>query len=111
MSKTAAELIAHLEAGGLIARGDPRHVEFLRFEIYGENRIKHLGCYGWGSALGRVENRLVDLLENPHQWICVPLDVKSPHHEEAAAPLLEALGEYVDYDWHITARDEREVNV
>lgn len=66
MSKTAAELIAHLEAGGLIARGAPDHAEFLRFEIYGENRVKHLGCYGWGSALGRVDDRLVDVLKEPH---------------------------------------------
>lgn len=108
--QTGANLIAHLEAGGLIARGDPRHIEFLRFEIYGENRVKHLGCYGWGSALGRVENRLMDVMENPHTWICVPLDVKPPHHEEAASELLSALGRYVNYEWKLVVQDERPVN-
>lgn len=110
MSKTAAELVAHLEAGGLIARGDPDHAEFLRFEIYGENLVKHLGCYGWGSALGGVENRLVDVLKDPHEWVCVPLDVKPPDHEKAAAPLLAKLGEYINYQWRLTARDERPTN-
>lgn len=111
MSKTAAELIAHLEAGGLIARGAPNHPEFLRLEIYGENRVKHLGCYGWGSALGRVENRLADVLKEPYEWVCIPIDVKPPNHEKAAEPLLAQLGEYVNYEWRITAQEERDVNV
>lgn len=110
MSKTAAELIAHLEAGGLIARGEPDHAEFLRFEIYGEQRSKHLGAYGWGSALGRVESRLLDVLRDPYEWVCVPLGVKPLEHKSAAKPLLAELGEYVNYDWHVTASDQRPVN-
>lgn len=108
--KTATELIAHLEAGGLIARGDPRHVEFVRFEIYGENRVKHLGAYGWGSALGRIENRLMDVLYNPHEWVCVPIETPRDEQENAASALLAETGEYVDYDWQVTATDARGIN-
>lgn len=107
---TATELIAHLEAGGLIARGDPRHIEFLRFEIYGENRVKHLGIYGWGSALGRVEDRLMDVLRDPHEWVCVPLGTAREAYESAASELLAETGEYVDYDWRLTLWDARETN-
>lgn len=110
--KTAAELIAHLEAGGLIATGAPERPQFLRFEIYGENRVKHLGCYGWGSALGHVEDRLVDVLKNPHEWVCVPMDRDAAmlDREAAAKPLLEQLGRYFNYEWQITVTDNREVN-
>jgi hypothetical protein len=110
MSNTATELIAHLEAGGLIASGEPSHPQFLRLEIYGEKRVKHLGCYGWGSALFRPEERLASVLESPHVWVCVPIEAKPPDHEAAAEPLLAKLGEYVDYEWQLTASDRRPVN-
>jgi hypothetical protein len=110
LAHTAAELIAHLETGGLIARGEPDHAEFLRFEIYGENRVKHLGCYGWGGALGRKEDRLFDVLVSPHEWVCVPVEIKPPEHEAAAKTLLAKLGRYKDYEWELTVQDERPIN-
>lgn len=113
MAKTAAELIAHLEAGGLIARGEPDHPEFLRFEIYEHSGQiqKHLGAYGWGSALGRVENRLLNVLESPFKWVCVPAGANHGEREDAARPLLAAIGEYQDYEWKLTAQEERKPNV
>jgi hypothetical protein len=110
MSKTAAELIAHLESGGLIAKGEPNLPVFLRFEIYGENRVKYLGCYGWGSALGKAGDRLVDVLENPHKWVCLPSGKSIAEVEPVAKSLLEKLGRYEDYEWQLTVGDERESN-
>lgn len=112
MAKTAAELIAHLEAGGMLASGDPERAQFVRFEMYDwhGSRQTHLGCYGWGSALGDVKDRLVDILERPYRWVCIPAG-KGGECDAPAKPLLEALGKYEDYEWQLTVTDERTENV
>lgn len=109
---TAAELIAHLESGGLIARGEPDHAEFVWFEIYERNGVKHkhLGCYGWGSALGRVEDRLRSILYDPHEWVCIPAGASMTENKLVAQPLLESLGRHDNYDWELTVKDGRPAN-
>jgi hypothetical protein len=115
---TAAELIAHLESGGLIAKAihDSSSIQFLRFEIYQTSSgiHKHLGVYGWGSALSNRESRLLDVLQNPHEWVKVDATGTSTEVEEKAKKALEQIGHYDSgkpWKWILTAQDTREVNV
>ena len=113
---TAADLIAHLENGGLIATGDPRHVTFLRFEIWesGGNIAKHLGVYGWGSAIGSPEGRLKNVLEEPYKWVKVIAAGTNEEQEATAAIELHKIGRYDEEQagrWVFTTREIRQPNI
>lgn len=113
--KTAAELIAHLESGGLIARGDPDRPQYLRLEIWkSDGRVcKYLGVYGWGSALGRPIDRLESVLMNPHEWVIVKPAKSNNELDEKAKKALLQIGEYDQestWKWIVTAQDERQPN-
>jgi hypothetical protein len=116
-SASAAECIAHLEAGGLLATGDPDHIEFLRYEIWRNTfqpsapLAKHLGGYGWGSALGTPEQRLKRILDEPWKWVCVPPCTTVEESDALARKALEAVGHYEDYEWAWEVGEEREPNV
>jgi hypothetical protein len=114
-SASAAERIAHLEAGGLLVTGDPDHIEFLRYEIWrfakDKPLAKHLGGYGWGSALGLPKDRLADILNEPWKWVCVPRCTTTEEAEQSARKALEAVGHYEDYEWVWDVGEEREPNV
>jgi hypothetical protein len=64
------ELIDALDNGFILFKehGDPiwKNKEFLvKFENYYEMK-------GWGTALGSVENRLYEIMENPDSWKIFP---------------------------------------
>lgn len=86
ISHTAADLIAHLENGGVIATGHPDRPSFLRYEIWESNEKLHncLEVFGFGSSIGTREHRLLDVLYNPNEWVKVEALNTSAEIEAAA---------------------------
>lgn len=114
MAETAAELIQHLEGGGVIAKGDPEHIEFLRFEMYETSAglQKYLGVYGWGSALDRPADLLADVLREPYKWVKVEPLENAAAIEKAAATELEKIKKWdaEELEWRLTAGEMRGPN-
>jgi len=108
----ASDLIAHLERGGVIATGEPEHVLFLRYEMWEfDGKVhRYLGRYGWGSALGQVEQNVMDVLQEPQFWVKVPACKDADEVEKVAKIELAKLGKYVDYEWEWSVKDERPAN-
>ena len=64
---TATELIAALENGQVIGRDDYNEGwEYLFLTINSVDRACRLG--GWGSALGKPEERFMDIVLHPNNW-------------------------------------------
>jgi hypothetical protein len=55
-------------------KDDPTYVYGVEF-LYYDNEYKGFDRKGWGSALGTVEQRLLDIIKNPENWeICGPIE-------------------------------------
>jgi hypothetical protein len=93
MSK-ASELIAHLETGGLLVKGNPDRMQFLRLEG------KTLRVFGFGSALGQAGDRLESLIESPEEWLMTADGETRTEIETKAVEVIEKAGHWVDHQWH-----------
>lgn len=92
MSK-ASKLIAPLETGGLLVRGNPDRMQFLRLD--GD----HLRVFGFGSALGLATDRLESLIVSPEEWLMTADGETRKEIEAKAITVIEKAGHWVDYRW------------
>ena len=88
---SAVPLLAHLERGGFLIRGDPHRITALHLEVYREQ--KSLWLSGWGSALMRATDMLEDVLLHPEHWFCAENADTAREFEEKAAKVFPPASE------------------
>lgn len=74
-SKKTEILVRHLHSGYILCKEHHNDEDCREFLIY-DQKYKNYEAKGWGSALGDINERVVELITNPNDWKIVDFNIE-----------------------------------